>query len=354
MSLNKTKDELLADLDVAKAGYDSAEVGRLEEEIKKLEAETAEHTEEMKEKTEEVNKEQTMKKNELTNMLQDKPENAEKNAELIIKQAKARLTQTISRYTDKIKEMKAANETDKEKLSKELADIKAELKKEKDNYQKTKEDFFAKSDYEIKKFSKEDLGKASTKRYRFEARKGLFNRPVRTKMDTIRRNMTIKKLIKKFNKIGNKEKNGVRFIMWFEKARFLRYTGVNIHTAMDKAWSGMGMQMNPQQFHTAFNAGRKNIFDILNADTWDKLEKGEEEIITALKKRINYYGYAYARERANARVNPFVEAEKTASEDEKILTPQKNTEQKAETPTKTAKRIQMTPPLKDENLEIAA
>ena len=142
--------------------------------------------------------------------------------------------------------------------------------------------------------------------------------------------------------------------MWFEKARFLRYTGVKINTAMDKAWSGMGMQMNPQQFHTSFNAGRKNIFAILNADTGDKLEDWEKEIITALKKRINYYGYAYARERANARVNPFVEAEKTASEDEKILTPQKNTEKKAETATKTAKIIEMTPPQKEENLAIAA
>jgi chromosome segregation ATPase len=214
MSIKKRKEELLADLDVAKAGYDSAEVGRLEEEIKKLEAETAEHTEEMKEKTEEVNKEQTMKREELTNMLQDKPENADENADEIIKQAKTRISQTISRYTDKIKEMKAANETDKEKLSKELTDIKAELKKEKNNYQKTKEDFFAKSDYEIKKFTQEDLGKASTKRYRFKVREGkLFNSPKLTKMKTIRRNMTIKKLIKKFNKIGNNEKNGVRFIM---------------------------------------------------------------------------------------------------------------------------------------------
>lgn len=42
-------------------------------------------------------------------------------------------------------------------------------------------------------------------------------------------------------------------------------------------------------------------------------------MIAALKKRINYYGYAYARERANARVAPFVEAEKNAKADERIL-----------------------------------
>jgi hypothetical protein len=90
--------------------------------------------------------------------------------------------------------------------------------------------------------------------------------------------------------------------------------------------------MNPQEFHVAFNAGRKNIFDILDADTGDEKTQGEKDMITAIKNRINYYGYAYARERANARVTPFVEAEKTAKEDEKILTkiidmtPQQNAE----------------------------
>jgi len=58
-------------------------------------------------------------------------------------------------------------------------------------------------------------------------------------------------------------------------------------------------------------------------------------MITALKKRINYYGYTYARERANARVTPFVEAEKTAKDDERIL---------EKTNTKKANVIQMTQP----------
>ncbi len=123
--------------------------------------------------------------------------------------------------------------------------------------------------------------------------------------------------------------------MGFEKARFLRYTGIKINTAFDKAGSAMGIQMNPQQFHNMFNAGRNNIFAILDADTGDEKTQGEKDMITALKKRINYYGYAYARERANARVTPFVEAEKTASEDERIL---------EKTDTKKAKVIQMTQP----------
>jgi hypothetical protein len=32
----------------------------------------------------------------------------------------------------------------------------------------------------------------------------------------------------------------------------------------------MGMQMNPQDFHTKFNAGRNNIFALLDADTGDE------------------------------------------------------------------------------------
>jgi len=103
---------------------------------------------------------------------------------------------------------------------------------------------------------------------RYATREGkLFNSPTLTKMATIRRNMTIKTLIKKFNKMGDDPKNGVRFIMGFEKDRFLRYTGVKVSSAIDKVGSAIGLQMNPQQFHTMFNAGRNNIFAILDADT---------------------------------------------------------------------------------------
>jgi|GEM_PF-1855474 len=37
LNTTKTKDELLADLDVAKASYDSAEIGKLEAQIQELE-----------------------------------------------------------------------------------------------------------------------------------------------------------------------------------------------------------------------------------------------------------------------------------------------------------------------------
>lgn len=107
--------------------------------------------------------------------------------------------------------------------------------------------------------------------------------------------------------------------MGFEKTRFLRYTGIKTNSIIDQAGSAMGMQINPQQFHTSFNEGRKNIFAILDADTGDKLESGEVEIIKAIKARINYYGYTYARERANAWVSPFIDAEKNAKEGEQIL-----------------------------------
>ncbi len=52
------------------------------------------------------------------------------------------------------------------------------------------------------------------------------------------------------------------------------------------------------------------------------MESGEVEIIKAIKARINYYGYAYAKERANARVSPFIDAEKNAKEEGQILNKQ--------------------------------
>ncbi len=95
LNKTRTKDELLAELDTAKASYDSAKVGELEAQIKKLDEQEGIHKEEMKGATQEANQQKTMKMEELTNLLQDKPENAEKNAELIVEQAKTRLQQTI-------------------------------------------------------------------------------------------------------------------------------------------------------------------------------------------------------------------------------------------------------------------
>lgn len=306
-----------------------------EKAIEEIEAKTEMHQEEMAEATEQATQEKTMKMEELTNLLNDKPENAEKNAELIVEQSKARIKQTVDRYTDKLKELKTANEAEKEKLNKELADIRTELKKEKDTYEKVKKDFFAPSTYNFEKFTREDLKKASTRMVRYATREGkLFNSPRLTKMATIRRNITMKTLIRKFNNMGNESKKWVRFVMGFEKARFLRYTGVKINSMVDQAWSAMGLQMNPQDFHKRFNKGRMAIFSILDADTGDEKTAQEKEVIQAIKNRINYYWASYARERANAWVAPFVEAEKKAPEAGKI--------------------IQMNTPAKEENLAKAA
>jgi hypothetical protein len=81
----------------------------------------------------------------------------------------------------------------------------------------------------------------------------------------------------------------------------------------------MGLKMDPQQFHDTFNAGRKNIFAILDAKTGDEPTVPEQKIIDALKNRINYYGYTYARARATAWTNPFINAEKNASEGTRII-----------------------------------
>jgi multidrug efflux pump subunit AcrB len=137
LDTTKTKDKLLAELDVAKATYDSAEVGRLEEEIKKINEKEVEHKVEMAGETQKADKEKTMKMEELTNLLKDKPENAQENAQEIVDQAKTRLQETIDRYINKIKELKNTN-------ADEVTKLKDEVKKEKDTYEKVKKDFFAK------------------------------------------------------------------------------------------------------------------------------------------------------------------------------------------------------------------
>jgi chromosome segregation ATPase len=191
----KIKDELLAQLDTAKASYDSAKIGKLEAEIKQLEEQGEEHKEEMKEITQTATQEKTMKVEELKNLLQDKSENAEKNTETIIEQAKIRLQQTIDRYIGKIKELKDTN-------IEEVKKLKEEVKTEKDTYEKVKKDFFAKSDYKFESFTKEDLKKIPTSAIRYATRENkLLNSPKLTKMATIRRNITMRTLIKKFNKM---------------------------------------------------------------------------------------------------------------------------------------------------------
>jgi len=77
--------------------------------------------------------------------------------------------------------------------------------------------------------------------------------------------------------------------------------------------------MDPQQFHTMFNAGRNNIFAILDIKTSNENNDQEVAAIKAIKARINYYGALYARERANAWVAPFIDAETNATEKGKII-----------------------------------
>ena len=76
----------------------------------------------------------------------------------------------------------------------------------------------------------------------------------------------------------------------------------------------MGLRMSAKEFHAFFNAGRKNIFAILDADTGDEKTQGEKDVIEAIKNRINYYGEAYDRQRASERINESTEAKKEPKE----------------------------------------
>ncbi len=301
----KTRDELINEKVLAEASYDWTKVAELEAAIKEFDEKGKEHQAEMGKATTKATQEKTMKMEDLKNMLQGTPEIKEKNAETIVNQTKERLQTTIDKY----KNLKTMSEDEKKKLTEEI-------KKTKEEYESAKNYFLGEIDYKP-----EELKKISTRRIRGlkkEVQWGIISYKLGEilQMATIKRRITENKLIKKFNEIWDNPINGIRFIMGFNKSRFLRYTGTKISGAMDKIGTDIGLQMDPQQFHKKFNTGKSNIFGIL--DTWEKTPE-EQKIINAIKARINYYGYAYARKRATEWTNPFIDAEKNAQKEAKII-----------------------------------
>ncbi len=251
----------------------------------------------------------------------EKTENEKKGTESRINEAKERLKKTIDRYIEKIKDIKDTN-------TEEIIRLKEELKTEKEAYKNAQKDFFTDIGKNYTDFSEEGLKKLPTRLLHYKQKEWLFNKPDGfNSISAIRRRRTINTFIKKFNKIGTEHKDGVRFVMNFHKSRFLRYSDIKVDSAIDKLGGNIGLQMNPQQFHEKFNAWKKAIKDILRNPNAGKLEDSEEKIVTAIENRINYYWAAYAKERANARVWPFIEAEKNAGKDAKII--QMNTAPKA-------------------------
>lgn len=313
----KTKNK---DTSLTYFGFDSNEIAIENGKITNPTAESIKN----EEKDNIVAEEKTEKPEEKENITAE--EKVETPEEKTLNINKTRLRESIGKYIDKIKALKTAKEDEKKTLEDDIKKLKEDIKNEKNTYEKVRKDFFSKLNYKFENFNMRDVkDKVPIWRIRYAVRENkLFNTPKLTKIATIRRNITIRTLVKKFNKIGDDMtswgKNWVRFVMGFEKERFLRYTGIKVYSAIDKAWWAMRMQMDAQDFHTRFNTWRNAIFSILDANTGDKKTEGEEKIIQALKNRINYYGATYARERANARVAPFVDAEKKAPDKWKITT----------------------------------
>ncbi len=311
----------LAQLAVQYADLEKLDTEQKAEEQKNIQAEQAQdHKEEMTKTTQQANQEKTMKMEDLKNMLNDTPENTEKNTETIVKQHKTRLKQTIDKYANKIQEIQKANDADKQKLQNELADIQKQLKAEKESYQQARNNFFADISKNFQNFSEKDLKKLPIRLIRYKQKEGLLNKPEGfNSISAIRRRKTIDTLIKKINLIDKDHTKGMNFVLWFHKERFGRYTDIKLNTAVRNIGKNIWLQMNPQQFHEAFNKWRTAINEVLENKNAGLLSPDEEQKVTAIKNRINYYGAAYAQERANARVNPFIQAEKNASNDTKIF-----------------------------------
>ncbi len=288
----------------------------LNDQVSILEKEQKEHTAEIAKEKEEAKKEKNEQVDELKNKLNGENTKPKESSEAQTETTKERLWKTIDRYIEKVKQLKNSNEDEKKKINTEMDELQKELKKAKEEYETAKNLFMGKINYD-----EANLPKISTRWIRFGKKtvKGwVVTRSFTERLlfSTIRRRMTANKIVSKFNKIGNDPVKWVRFIMWFEQDRFLRYTGIRLVSGMDQLWGQMWMLINPQQFHDQFNTGRKNILAVL-----EKGERTDEEqtVIDAIKKRLNYYWAAYARQRANAWTNPFIQAEKNATKEAKII-----------------------------------
>lgn len=264
----------------------------------------------------------SIKEEEITNSATEQKintseEKAETPEEKTLVISKSRLRQTIEKYIGKLKVLKDTKEWEKKTLEDEIKQLKEDLAKQKTEYNNAKQLFLGTTNYKT-----EELSRVSTKRIRWGKKTVQWWVVTRTLTErlqfaTLRRRMTANILIKKFNDIGDKPTDGVRLIMGFQQSRFLRYTGINISAGLDNLWSKIWLKMDPEEFHKKFNIGKNNILTVLDYK-WEKNSE-EEKVIDALKNRINYYGQAYARQRATAWTDPFLQAEKSAEKDNKII-----------------------------------
>ncbi len=181
-----------------------------EEAVQAIEAKTGEHRKEMEEATQEAAQEKTKKIENLTNQLNDtkktpemKEVKVETPEEKTLTVTRTRMRESIGKYIDKIKTLKNANENEKQQINKELATMREELKKTKKEYENAKDFFMGKMNYKP-----EELSRISTRRVRLlkkQVKDGVVTySPIeRLQLSTIRRRMTINKLVKKFNGMGN-------------------------------------------------------------------------------------------------------------------------------------------------------
>ena len=299
----------------------------LGDQVSILEKEQKEHTKEIAEETVEADKEKNEQVDELKNKLNGedtKPkEEIKESSETQVETMKERLWKTIEKYIEKIKQLKNSNEKEKKKMNTEMDKLQKTIKEERDSYKKAQKDFFTGVGQNYREFNKKELQKLPTRLLRYEQREWLFNKPIWfNSISAIRRRRTINTLAKKFNHIWKDHKNGVRFIMGFEKDRLLRYTGIRINSALDKLGWSIGLKMKPEEFHDMFNAWKKAMIEVLENKNAGELSPDETIKVNAIKTRINYYWAMYAKERANSRVGPFIDAEKNATKEAKIFQPQ--------------------------------
>lgn len=224
------------------------------------------HDIEMKTATEKAEKEEGTKISELTDLLQDEPHGTTKekeetgrntiemDKEAIREDMKKKLENMNEAYMNKFNERKNATEKDKARLEGEVKKLQAEVKANKEKYEKAKEIFMGNLEY-----NPNEPQRISTRRIRF-FKKRVENGVVsyipieRLQFSTIKRRMTMNKLVKKMKNIGNNPEEGVKFVMGARKNRFMRFLGTKEKIS----------NIDPEKFHERFAQGKSNLFAKLN------------------------------------------------------------------------------------------
>lgn len=261
------------------------------------EAAAEEHKKEMETAINKEEQDKEAKIKELTDALNGSTEKNDK-LENQINLLKIGLEKIRQDRKNKIDEIKNANTSDIDKL-------KAELKKIQEEKAKLEQNFFGKIKFNDN-IKEDDIKKITSKMYRI----GVSETDQRGRKKLVwfekmpihmtRRRMTIKTIANNFNQIKDNPTQGVDFVMAFTQTRFGRYSRQEKKMTRRNMLRKVNIGRNLESFGPQYNKQKEKLMTVL---TWgskiEDLPPEEKVVLTAIEKRIDYYGKQYIQNTFN-------------------------------------------------------